>query len=163
MTTQVVKNTLLKGIADERSLERKVKEMMLAVELERRLTKAEILQQYLNVVYWGKNFYGIHAAAQAYFNKDPLELTLAEGLYLARLLPAPEPNYEDFTATRRAMKNVLANMVEHGVVSQAAADRAWRQTARADRLARPLRPSGQHRRATRTHPSPTARLNNGCV
>jgi len=133
LTTQVVKNTLLTDIADERSLERKVKEMMLAVELERRLTKAEILQQYLNVVYWGKNFYGIHAAAQAYFNKDPLELTLAEGLYLARLLPAPEPNYEDFTATRQAMKNVLANMVEHGVVSQAAAGRAWQQ---------PLEPTG---------------------
>ena len=133
LTTQVVKNTLLTDIADERSLERKIKEMMLAVELERRLTKAEILQQYLNVVYWGKNFYGIHAAAQAYFNKGPLELTLAEGLYLARLLPAPEPNYEDFTATRQAMKNVLANMVEHGVVSQAAADRAWRQ---------PLEPTG---------------------
>jgi penicillin-binding protein 1A len=133
LTTQVVKNTLLTDIADERSLERKVKEMMLAVELERRLTKAEILQQYLNVVYWGKNFYGIHAAAQAYFNKDPLALTLAEGLYLARLLPAPEPNYEDFTATRQAMKNVLENMVEQGVVSQAAADRAWRQ---------PLEPTG---------------------
>ncbi len=133
LTTQVVKNTLLTNIADERSLERKVKEMMLAVELERRLTKTEILQQYLNVVYWGKNFYGIHAAAQAYFEKDPLELTLAEGLYLARLLPAPEPNYENFTSTRQAMKNVLANMVEHGVVSQAAADRAWRQ---------PLEPTG---------------------
>ncbi len=133
LTTQVVKNTLLTDIADERSLERKIKEMMLAVELERRLTKSEILQQYLNVVYWGKNFYGIHAAAQAYFNKDPLELTLAEGLYLARLLPAPEPNYEDFSATRQAMKNVLANMVEHGVVSQAAADRAWQQ---------PLEPTG---------------------
>ena len=133
LTTQVVKNTLLTNIADERSLERKVKEMMLAVELERRLTKAEILQQYLNVVYWGKNFYGIHAAAQAYFGKDPLELTLAEGLYLARLLPAPESNYEDFTSTRQAMKNVLANMVERGVVSQAAADRAWRQ---------PLEPTG---------------------
>ena len=127
LTIQVVKNTLLADIKDKRSLERKFKEMMLAVELERRLTKAEILQQYLNVAYWGKNFYGIYAAAQAYFNKDPLELTLAEGLYLARLLPAPEANYNDFAATRQAMKNVLANMVENGVVSPAAADRAWRQ------------------------------------
>ena len=66
LTTQVVKNTLLTDIAGDRSLERKVKEMMLAVELERRLTKTEILQQYLNVVYWGKNFYGVHAAAEAY-------------------------------------------------------------------------------------------------
>lgn len=133
LTTQVVKNTLLTKLADERSLERKFKEMMLAIELERRLTKAEILQQYLNVVYWGKNFYGIYTAAQAYFDKDPLELTLAEGLYLARLLPAPEPNYNDFAATRQAMKNVLANMVENSVISQAAADRAWQQ---------PLEPTG---------------------
>jgi len=133
LTTQVVKNTLLADIADERSLERKFKEMMLAIELERRLTKAEILQQYLNVVYWGKNFYGVHAAAQAYFNKNPLKLTLAEGLYLARLLPAPESNYDDLASTRRAMKNVLENMVENGVVSQAAADRAWQQ---------PLEPTG---------------------
>jgi len=133
LTIQVVKNTLLADIKDERSLERKFKEMMLAVELERRLTKAEILQQYLNVAYWGKNFYGIYAAGRAYFDKDPLELTLAEGLYLARLLPAPEPNYNDFDATRQAMKNVLANMVENGVVSQAAADRAWQQ---------PLEPTG---------------------
>ncbi len=133
LTTQVVKNTLLTDIAGERSLERKVKEVMLAVELERRLTKTEILQQYLNVVYWGKNFYGIHAAAEAYFGKSPLELTLAEGLYLARLLPAPEANYEDFAATRQAMGNVLANMVELGVVSEASADRAWRQ---------PLEPTG---------------------
>ncbi|CAA9571158.1 MAG: Multimodular transpeptidase-transglycosylase [uncultured Truepera sp.] len=133
LTTQVVKNTLLTDLASERSLERKFKEVMLAVELERRLTKAEILQQYLNVVYWGKNFYGIHAAAEAYFNKDPLELTLAEGLYLARLLPAPELNYEDFISTRRTIKVVLGNMVERGVVSQDAADRAWRQ---------PLEPTG---------------------
>lgn len=127
LTTQVVKNTLLVNLADERNLERKFKEMILAVELERRLTKAEILQQYLNVVYWGQNFYGIYAASQAYFHKSPLELTLAEGLYLARLLPAPETNYEDFTSTRRAMKAVLGNMVERGVISQAAADRAWQQ------------------------------------
>ncbi len=133
LTTQVVKNTLLVNIADERNLERKFKEMILAVELERRLTKAEILQQYLNVVYWGKNFYGIYAASQAYFQKTPLELTLAEGLYLARLLPAPETNYEDFTSTRRAMKVVLGNMVERGVISQAAADRAWQE---------PLEPTG---------------------
>jgi len=133
LTTQVAKNTLLADIAGERSLERKVKELMLAVELERRLTKAEILQQYLNVAYWGKNFYGVHAAARAYFGKDPIELNLAEGLYLARLLPAPDANYEDFTSTRRAMRVVLDNMVEQGVISQDAAERAWRY---------PLEPTG---------------------
>ena len=56
---------------------------MLALELERRLTKSEILQHYINVVFWGGNVYGIGAAAQTYFGKDPIELNLAEGLYLA--------------------------------------------------------------------------------
>jgi penicillin-binding protein 1A len=126
LTTQVAKNTLLADLANDRSLERKVKELMLAIEIERRLTKEEILQQYLNVVYWGKNFYGIHAASRAYFDKDPLELNLAEALYLVRLLPAPETNYEDFASTRRAMRVVLNNMVEQGVVSREMAERAWR-------------------------------------
>src|SRR5699024_770182 len=89
ITTQLIKNTLLYEARTDRSLERKAKEFLLAVELERRLTKSEILQRYINVVYWGGNVYGLRAAAQAYFDKDPIELTLAEGLYLARLIPSP--------------------------------------------------------------------------
>ena len=133
ITTQVIKNTLLRGISDERSLERKAKEIMLATELERRLTKPEILQRYLNVVYWGGNLYGVHAAAKAYFGKDPIELNLAEGLYLARLIPTPSANYNDFVAMRRAMRVVLDTMVEQGVVSREIADQAWRY---------PLEPTG---------------------
>jgi penicillin-binding protein 1A len=127
ITTQVVKNTVLFGLRSERSLERKAKELMLAVELERRLTKAEILQRYVNVVFWGGNVYGIRAAAQTYFGKDPSELTLAEGLYLARLIPAPNPRHNDFLGTRASMRLVLASMVRQGTISQEAADRAWRQ------------------------------------
>ena len=133
ITTQVIKNTLLRGMSDERSLERKAKEIMLATELERRLTKPEILQQYLNLVYWGGNLYGVHAAAKAYFDKDPIELNLAESLYLARLIPTPSANYSDFTATRRAMRVVLDTMIEQGVVSREIADQAWRY---------PLEPTG---------------------
>jgi hypothetical protein len=87
---------VLFGLRSDRSLERKAKELMLAVELERRLTKTEILQRYVNVVFWGGNVYGIRAAAQTYFGKDPSELTLAEGLYLARLIPAPNVRHNDF-------------------------------------------------------------------
>ncbi|MFX7461651.1 biosynthetic peptidoglycan transglycosylase, partial [Acinetobacter baumannii] len=83
ITTQVIKNTLLKELAQARSLERKFKEWALALELERRYTKAEILEMYLNVVPWGGNAVGIKGAAEAYFGKDPAALTLAEGLYLA--------------------------------------------------------------------------------
>jgi penicillin-binding protein 1A len=126
ITTQVVKNTVLFDLRSDRSLERKAKELMLAVELERRLTKTEILQRYVNVVFWGGNVYGIRAAAQTYFGKDPSELTLAEGLYLARLIPAPNPRHNDFLGTRASMRVVLDSMVRHGTISREAADRAWR-------------------------------------
>jgi len=126
ITTQVIKNTVLADIRDERSLERKAKELLLAIELERRLTKAEILQRYVNVVFWGGNVYGIRAAAQTYFGKDPIELNLAEGLYLARLIPAPNARHDDFETTRASMRTVLDRMVRQGTVSREAAERAWR-------------------------------------
>ncbi|HKI56154.1 MAG TPA: transglycosylase domain-containing protein [Trueperaceae bacterium] len=125
ITTQVIKNTVLQNIASERSLERKAKEIMLAIELERRLTKPEILQRYINVVFWGGNVYGIRAASQAYFGKDPIELNLAEGLYLARLIPAPNAIHNDFQVARQGMKDVLDKMVRRGTISQETADRAW--------------------------------------
>ena len=126
ITTQVIKNTVLSDIRDDRSLERKAKELLLAIELERRLTKAEILQRYVNVVFWGGNVYGIRAAAQTYFGKDPIELNLAEGLYLARLIPAPNARHDDFETTRRSMRTVLDRMIAQGTISREAADRAWR-------------------------------------
>ena len=118
ITTQVIKNNLLREIRSERSLERKFKEIMLAIELERRLTKSEVLQRYVNVIFWGGNVYGIRAAAQAYFGKDPIELNLAEGLYLSRLIPAPNPRHEDFVGTRASMREVLDKMVRQGTISQ---------------------------------------------
>jgi penicillin-binding protein 1A len=126
ITIQTIKNTVLSELQDERTLERKAKELMLAVELERRLTKPEILQWYINVVYWGGNLYGIHAAAEAYFGKKPIDLNLAEGLYLARLIPLPHAFYEDFAATRQNMRAVLNNMVAKGTISRERADEAWR-------------------------------------
>ncbi|MEJ2292762.1 MAG: transglycosylase domain-containing protein, partial [Deinococcales bacterium] len=125
ITTQVIKNTVLQNLAGERSLERKAKEIMLAIELERRLTKPEILQRYINVVFWGGNVYGIRAASQAYFGKDPIELNLAEGLYLARLIPAPNAMHDNFAAARQGMKDVLDKMVRRGTISKEEAQRAW--------------------------------------
>ncbi len=125
ITTQVVKNELLSDLASERSLERKFKELMLAVQLERRLTKPEILQRYVNSSFWGGNAWGIHAAARAYFDKDPIALSLAESLYLARIVPAPNSNRKDFLGVRADMREVLDRMVERGAVSAAAAERAW--------------------------------------
>src|SRR5690606_11495153 len=126
ITTQVIKNTLLQDIRSERSLERMAKEIMLAIELERRLTKPEVLQRYINVIFWGGNVYGLRAAAQAYFGKDPIELNLAEGLYLSRLIPAPNSRHHDFAGTRASMREVLDKMVRQGTISQSLADRTWR-------------------------------------
>ncbi|MGL4609822.1 MAG: transglycosylase domain-containing protein [Trueperaceae bacterium] len=127
ITTQVIKNELLSEQATDRSLERKVKEVMLAVELESRLTKPEILQRYINVVYWGGNVRGIHAAAQAYFNKNPIDLTLAEGLYLARLIPSPGNFHDDFATSRKTMRTILDRMVRNGTISKDMANRAWKE------------------------------------
>lgn len=130
ITTQVIKNTLLRDLAFERrsirGLVRKLKEFPLAIQLERRYSKEEILEMYLNVVPWGGNAQGIWAAAQAYFGKEPSELNLAQGAYLAVLLPAPNPRYFDFPSTRRRMRVLLNNMVAEGWVSQAEAEAAWR-------------------------------------
>lgn len=150
ITTQVIKNTLLSDIAGQESIERKAKEVMLAVELERRLTKSEILQRYVNVAFWGGNLYGIRAASRAYFDKEPIALTLAEGLYLARLIPTPSANYQDFDNTRQAMRNVLSNMVSNGVISQETANRAWKEKIQPRGWQITYDDEGNHSSATRT-------------
>jgi penicillin-binding protein 1A len=127
ITTQVIKNTLLKDLAQERTLERKVKEWALALELERRYTKEEILEMYLNVVPWGGNAVGLGGAAEAYFGKDPGALTLAEGLYLASLVPAPNARYGDLKGVRERMRRLLEEMVAEGWVSREVAEAAWRE------------------------------------
>ncbi len=129
----MIKNTLLKELAQARSLERKFKEWALALELERRYTKEEILEMYLNVVPWGGNAVGIKGAAEAYFGKDPAALTLAEGLYLASLIPAPNARYQDLKGVRERMRLLLDQMVAEGWVSPEVAEAAWRE---------PLAPKG---------------------
>src|SRR5579871_508144 len=82
ITQQVVKNLL---VGDEVSYERKMRELVLAVRLERDFSKEEILELYLNSVYLGRNSWGIGMAARTYFGKPASELTLAEGALLAAL------------------------------------------------------------------------------
>ena len=86
ITMQLVKNLVL---TPERSMRRKIQEMRLALQLERRLSKDEILQLYLNRIYFGASAYGIEAAARRYFDKPASELTLAEAAMLAALPKAP--------------------------------------------------------------------------
>ncbi|MFF9339521.1 transglycosylase domain-containing protein [Streptomyces sp. NPDC014773] len=86
ITQQYVKNYYL---GQEQTLTRKAKEFFIAIKLEREKTKDEILQGYLNTSYFGRNAYGIQAAAHAYYGKDVERLGTAEGAYLAALLKAP--------------------------------------------------------------------------
>ncbi len=87
LTMQLVKNLLL---SPEQVFSRKVAEAVLAMRLEQVFSKDELLELYLNQVYWGHNNYGVETAAQSYFGKSARELTLAEGALMAGLIQAPE-------------------------------------------------------------------------
>ncbi|WP_030614311.1 transglycosylase domain-containing protein [Streptomyces sclerotialus] len=86
ITQQYVKNYYL---GQEQTITRKAKEFFIAIKLDREVSKDEILEGYLNTSYYGRNAYGIQAAAQAYYNKDVKDLNAAQGAYLATLLNAP--------------------------------------------------------------------------
>jgi len=108
--------------------ERKIREIRMAIELEKRLTKDQILQNYLNIAAFGNGAYGIYAASQVYFSKEPKDLTLAEAALLAGLPKAPS-TYNPSEEARRPMAlerrtYVLNQMVELGMISQQQADLA---------------------------------------
>jgi membrane peptidoglycan carboxypeptidase len=96
ITQQYVKNVYL---TDERTVTRKVKEAVLAVKLERELPKTEILNRYLNTIYFGRGAYGVQAASKTYFGKNVGDLTLPDAAYLAGLIRAPEVADADRVAT----------------------------------------------------------------
>ena len=132
LTNQLVRNTLLlKEYNLARTPDRKIKEWMLSVQVERAFTKEEILQDYLNVIYWGDGgpveLYGIYAAAQAYFGKAPRELDLAQSVYLTTLVPSPRGRYNDYAAQRGYMRSLLTRMVQDGWVTQEQANAAWKE------------------------------------
>ena len=135
ITQQVVRSTLLADIGQDKTLTRKLKEALLAVQVERRFSKEEILTAYLNVVYWGvgrTDLLGAQDAAQTYFGIDASQLNLAQSAYLATLLPNAR-RYNDYTAYRPLLRSVLTRMVKEGRATQAQAEAAWRY---------PLRPVG---------------------
>lgn len=86
ITQQVARNVFLD---QEKTVMRKLKELYLAIQLEKKLNKGKILEIYLNVAQWGDGLYGIGPAARHYFDKSPSELNAKEGAFLAMLLPSP--------------------------------------------------------------------------
>lgn len=118
ITQQLVKNTLL---SPEKSLLRKYQELVLALEIERRFSKDDILEMYLNTVYFGEGAFGIQDAAQAYFGKDAKNLTLAESALLAAILPAPSalsPLTGDAQRAFDRQELVLRLMEEQGYITR---------------------------------------------
>ncbi len=121
LTQQVAKNLFL---TPERTLKRKVQELLLALWLERKFNKDQILTIYLNRVYLGNGTYGVDAAARRYFRKSASRLSPYQAAMLAGMLKAPS-RYNPARSPKRARKRthqVLANMVDAGYLSQRDAD-----------------------------------------
>ena len=122
ISQQLIRSTFLSG---ERTFSRKIREVILTLELERRYSKDEILEFYLNQIPFGQNAYGVEAAAQTFFNKSISEISITESAILASLIRAPSalspygPNRE---ALIRRKDHVLDRMASIGYITQEKAD-----------------------------------------
>ena len=120
ITQQMVRN-YYGGIGKERSITRKLKEIMVALKVDQEKPKDWILEQYLNTIYFGRNAYGVQAAAKAYYDKDVSKLSAAEGAYIAAAIQQPS-YFSDPTGAARPIaekrwRAVLGNMVRDGYVT----------------------------------------------
>ena len=126
ITQQVARNLLPAEIGTERSLHRKVREALLARALERRWSKRDILETYLDFVFLGEGAYGMEAGALAYFDRDVRAIDLPQAALLAGLIQAPgrlDPyHHPDAARARRA--EVLARMARAGLIDEATRARA---------------------------------------
>lgn len=123
ITQQLIKNTLL---SPEKTYTRKAKEIVLAMKLERKLSKDEILQEYLNTIYFGENCYGIENASEFYFGVSAKDLTLEQAATLAGLINAPNI-YSPVSAPQKASSRrnlVLSQMLKLNKISKNEYDKA---------------------------------------
>jgi membrane peptidoglycan carboxypeptidase len=127
ITQQLVKNTLL---TREKNVQRKIKELILAIEVELMYSKNEILEMYLNVSPYGGTIYGIKEAAKTYFGKEVGDLTLAESAYLAGIPKSPN-NYSPFIGNPNSalsrQKEVLGLMLENEYINKSEYELAIRE------------------------------------
>ncbi len=126
ITQQLIKNLFL---SQDKTVARKAEEFILAVDMELRYSKEEILEMYLNSIYFGSGAYGIGPAAKIYFGKPPATLSLPEASLLAGIPNAPSLNspYVNFQAAKQRQAVVLGAMVKHNYLGPQAAEEA-RQT-----------------------------------
>jgi 1A family penicillin-binding protein len=127
ITQQLVKNKLL---SSDKNYLRKYQEVAMAVAVERRYTKDEILDMYLNSVYFGEGAFGINEAAKVYFNKTPAQLDLAESSMLIGLLPAPSaysPLSGDSSLAKEQQQVVLSRMARDHYITKSQKEQAINQ------------------------------------
>ena len=133
LTQQLAKNLFL---TQERTVSRKIQEAILALWLEHKYSKDQILELYLNRVYFGSGAFGVEAAAQKYFGHSARDVTLAEAAMLAGLMKAPSryaPNHNLAAATDRA-RDVVNAMLEQGFITKPMAELALAQPAQPVKL-----------------------------
>lgn len=123
ITQQLVKNLFL---SHDQSFGRKAEEFLLAIDMEMNYSKEEILELYLNTIYFGSGYYGIEEASQGYFGKEPSMLSLSEAAMLAGIPNAPSlySPYVDFMLAKKRQIIVLDAMVQSGYVRKAVAEDA---------------------------------------
>jgi len=127
ITQQYARNAFL---TQDQTWSRKIKELFVALKLDRELSKEQILEDYLNTIYFGRGAYGIEAASQAYFRKPASELTVAQGATLAAIIRAPsaydpaEGKDAKQALQDRVLNYVIPGMVTEGWLTQEQADRA---------------------------------------
>ncbi|CCH64912.1 Multimodular transpeptidase-transglycosylase [Richelia intracellularis HM01] len=126
VTMQLVKNLFL---SHKRAFTRKIAEAVLAIRLEQILSKDDILEMYLNQVYWGHNNYGVQTAARSYFNKSAWFLTLGESAMMAGLIQAPEQfsPFVNMKTAKKKQKEVLGRMLYLNWITKKEYDNALKE------------------------------------
>ncbi|MFM1758724.1 MAG: hypothetical protein RL193_1301 [Actinomycetota bacterium] len=123
ITQQYAKTAFL---TQERTITRKIKELVIAIKLENSLSKDQILENYLNTIYFGRGSYGVETAAQQYFNRSAKNLNLAQSAVIASILRSPgfyDPQYskDNLVRLQSRFEYVLAGMVKAGWITEATA------------------------------------------
>lgn len=123
ITQQLARNAFL---SQDRTLKRKISEALLALKIEQHYTKQEILEMYMNQIYFGQGAYGVQSAAHVYFGKDVRDLTLAQCAMLAGLPQSPNyySPFNNLEAGKKRQAVVLGQMVKYGYLTQDKADAA---------------------------------------
>ena len=121
ITQQLIKNLFLNH---DKTFGRKIKELILALIIEKKCTKEKILESYLNIIEYGKGLFGIHDAALFYFNKKPAQLTSRESAFIAMLLPSPIKYSRSFKNhglsdfAKNMVESILLKMRQAGAISE---------------------------------------------